>query len=281
MGYITSQSLSSLIGIRHGFFTRGHGIENGNGETDTWGNSQGIYGRLNCGLSSLDNTDTVVQNRSLLAKRGFGQEASQLLTVCQIHSGIVHTVTSPWPENHIPDGDGLVTNTPNLILGILTADCAPILFTDTAQSIVGACHAGWRGASGIGIGKAANTGSVIDNTVAAMRRLGATNIIAAVGPCIQKQSYEISSDFKAAFLEIDSSNDRFFNDGDKPDHPHFDLSGYCAHRLQSIGVTTIDRLPHDTLTEENRLFSYRRSQLRSEGDYGRQMSAIMIRAFPI
>ena len=248
-------SLSRLPSIRHGFFTRVGGV------------SDGIYAAKNCGFGSGDKPDNVARNRvRCIAEMANG--GAVLVTAYQVHSAAATVVETPWQPEDAPQVDGLVTNRPNIALGILTADCAPVLFCDPEAGVIGGAHAGWKGAMG----------GILEATVAAMETLGATprRILAAIGPCIDQVSYEVGPEFRDRFLADDRANDRFFRPGERPDHPHFDLKGYAAARLERLGLAGVDVDGHDTVAEEDLFFSYRRATLRGEPDYGRGLSAIMI-----
>ncbi len=252
---IVLDSLARLPAIRHGFFSRVGGV------------SSGIYAAKNCGFGSGDDPDNVARNRArCIAEMADG--AAALVTAYQTHSDRVKVVDVPWQPEESPQVDALVTDRPNIALGILTADCAPVLFCDPDSVVIGAAHAGWKGA----------ISGLLPATVDAMVTLGASRhrIIAAIGPCIAQASYEVGPEFKDRFLAADPVNDRFFRDGERPDHPHFDLKGYVAARLGRLGLATIDVDEHDTVAEEDLFFSYRRATLRGEDDYGRALSAIMI-----
>ena len=242
----------SLGQLPHGFLGRRGGI------------SVGECAGLNVGYGSKDDPEAVAGNRRL-AVAALLPEAD-LATVHQVHSAEVVVADEPWPQEERPNADAMVTDTPNLLLGILTADCAPVLFADHRAVVVGAAHAGWRGA----------LAGVTDATVEAMERLGARrdNIHAAVGPCIAQPSYEVDEGFRARFLEADADNARFFTDG--RGRPHFDLEGYVVHRLIAAGIGEVEALNLDTYADEERFFSYRRATHRGEADYGRQLSAIAI-----
>jgi YfiH family protein len=253
MKFLTTK-LSDLPRIAHGFFTR------------TGGESEGIYGSLNCGPGSKDDPAKVALNRESVARAlGIGS----LVTCHQIHSAQAVVVTSPWGQEGAPQADALVTDRPGIALGILTADCAPVLFSSDDGKIVGAAHAGWKGAL---------TG-VLDATVEAMVSLGAQRgrISAAIGPCIGPQSYEVSDNFKNPFIERDAANEKFFMPAQKAGHLIFDLPGYVAHRLRQAGVNNVFDTKQDTLPNEAEYFSYRRTTLRREPDYGRQISVIAIK----
>lgn len=256
---LTLGPLNRLEGIRHGFFSREGGV------------SEGLFASLNCGLGSGDTPEHVAENRARAA-RALELEPAALITAYQVHSAEVRTVTSPWTPEERPKLDAIVTATSGIGLGILTADCAPILLADAKAQVIGAAHAGWRGAL---------TG-VIAATVRAMAGLGARpqSIIAGIGPCIAQRSYEVGPEFPAPFLAADPSNERFF--GPAPAAAArgetkylFDLKGYVAAELAKAGVAQSYDLPHDTCREE-RFFSYRRACLRGETDYGRALSIIAL-----
>jgi purine-nucleoside/S-methyl-5'-thioadenosine phosphorylase / adenosine deaminase len=242
-------------GIRHGFFTRQGGV------------SEGIFASLNCGFGSSDEAAKVAENRArAMAALGLGGE--RLLTCYQVHSAEVVVVDRPWQRGEAPRADAMVTGTPEIALGILTADCAPVLFADAGARIIGAAHAGWRGAL---------TG-VLEATVAAMERLGAKpqRISAAIGPCIGRESYEVGAEFPAPFLAENAANAAFFRATPRQGHFLFDLAGYVAARLKRLGLARIETIPGDTAAEAERFFSYRRSCHRKERDYGRELSAITL-----
>ncbi|MCW5770954.1 MAG: peptidoglycan editing factor PgeF [Rhodospirillaceae bacterium] len=240
-------------GIRHGFFGRQGGV------------SGGIYGSLNCGPGSADAPDAVRENRARVA-RTLG--ADHLLSLHQIHGVEVVTVTEPWSENR-PRSDAMVTDRPGIALGTLAADCGPILFADAEAGVIGAAHAGWRGA----------LAGVADATVAAMERLGAVRarIVAVLGPTIAQASYEVGAEFPAPFLAQDRDNARFFAPGVRPGKFQFDLPGYIVSRLARLGIAG-EWLGHDTCSAPDTYFSYRRTTLAGGGDYGRNVSAIVLEA---
>jgi len=252
---LTFNNLNDVPDVRHAFFTREGGV------------SQGVYASLNCGPGSSDNPDDVTRNRAI-AMEMLDRQPQDLVTVRQAHTADVVVVERAFPHADAPTADAMVTDRPGVVLGILTADCAPVLFADKKGKIIAAAHAGWKGA----------LGGVLDNTLKAMIGLGANpgSIIAVVGPCISQRSYEVGSDFPAPFLAQDASTDCYFVKASKPGHLMFDLKGYVLHRLRLAGVTEAYALPADTCYEEQRFFSYRRTTLRKESDYGRQMSAIVI-----
>lgn len=195
---------------------------------------------------------------------------AKLVTVHQVHSAIAVVVDQPWPVEDQPKADALVTKNPDILLGVKTADCAPILLADPVAGVIGAAHAGWRGA----------LDGVLDDTVQKMIELGAdpARIVAAIGPCIGPQSYEVSDGFQAPFLAQDPLNAQFFTSAAKAGHLMFDLPGYIADRLKRLGIQTIDNLSHDTVTDEARFFSHRRATLRNAAKQeGRQMSVIGIK----
>ncbi|MGE5540008.1 MAG: peptidoglycan editing factor PgeF [Gemmatimonas sp.] len=243
-----------LPGVRHGFFTREGGV------------STGIYASLNVGGGSKDDRAHVAENRARAATAlGVGRES--LVTVYQVHSATAVTVAAPF-EGTPPQADGMATSEPGLALGILTADCAPILFADPHAKVIGAAHAGWRGA----------LNGIAEATVSAMVTLGASRgaIRAAVGPCIGPASYEVGPEFPAPFLALDPINEGFFRPARRERHYLFDLPGYVGHRLRAIGLAAVEVVGLDTCADETRFFSYRRSVLRGEPDYGRGLSAIAL-----
>jgi YfiH family protein len=249
-----ASTLESCDGIRHGFFTRQGGV------------SKGVYGSLNCGLGSRDDAENVRQNRALVAET-LGVPPERLLTLYQIHSATTVIVDKPW-NGTVSEADALVTRTPGLAIGALTADCAPVLFCDPEARVIAAAHAGWRGAL-LGI---------IEATVASMERLGATpeRVVAVIGPTISQRAYEVGSDYVERFLAEEPASSPFFMTDDSSGEPHFDLAGYVAERLKRAGVGTVSDLGLCTYCDETRLFSYRRSQHHGEDDYGRQISAIVL-----
>jgi YfiH family protein len=243
----------ALAALPHGFFTREGGV------------SEGAFARLNCSLSGKDDPDAVAENRARAAG-ALGFRAGALVGLFQVHSPDVAVLEEPWGSENRPRADAVVTRRRGVLLGIVTADCAPILFADAEAGVIGAAHAGWRGALA-GIAAA---------TVAAMERLGARRerIAASVGPSIRQPSYEVDAAFRAQFLAADPANARFFSAGMRPGHAQFDLAGYCAAALAAAGVGTISVVPADTLAEPARFFSYRRATLAQEGPIGHQLSAI-------
>lgn len=243
----------SLGQLPHGFLGRRGGM------------SVGACAGLNVGFGSKDDREAVAGNRRLAIAAIYPE--AELATVHQVHSPDVVVANRVWPQDERPRADAMVTDTPNLLLGILTADCAPVLFADHKGVIVGAAHAGWRGA----------LAGVTDATIEAMERLGSRreNIHAAVGPCIAQPSYEVDEEFRSRFLKDDPDNARFFVDG-SAEKPQFDLEAYVVHRLIAAGIGEVEALNLDTYADPDRFFSYRRSTHCGEADYGRQLSAIAI-----
>ncbi len=242
-----------LHGTRHGFLGRQGGV------------STGLVAGLNVGLGSGDDPAAIAENR----RRALDAVApgAQLVTVFQVHSADVVVATAAWPDDARPRADAIVTDRPGLALGILTADCAPVLLADTQAGVIGAAHAGWKGAFG----------GVTEATVTAMESLGAHRaaICAVVGPCIAQASYEVDDDFRARFAAASPDNERFFAPG-RPGHARFDLPGYVAQRLTAHGVGRVEVLPLDTLELADRFYSFRRATLAGEPDYGRQISLIAL-----
>ncbi len=254
---LKARTLDDHRGIAHAFFTREGGV------------SGGIYASLNCGAGSDDRPENVLENkRRAAAALGFGEDA--LTTLYQVHSAEVVTVGDPADVRaNRPKADGMVTDRTGIVLGILTADCAPVLFADPANRVIGAAHAGWRGA----------LSGVVETTVRAMESLGAqrTSIAAAVGPCIAQDSYQVGPDFPDAFLADDAANAAFFAPDAEEDGRHrFDLRGYVLSRLRTAGIAAAEALDVDTYTEDGHFFSYRRTCHRGEPDYGRGLSAIAL-----
>lgn len=240
-----------LAGIPHGFLGRRGGV------------STGAVAGLNVGTGSKDDPDAIAENR----RRAIGAvlPGAELATVYQVHSATAVVADRPWPQDDRPQADALVTDRPGLLLGILTADCAPVLLADSHAGVVGAAHAGWKGA----------LGGVTDSAIDAMERLGAqrSRIVAAVGPCIAQASYEVDEAFRTRFVDHHPENVRFFATG-ASGNPHFDLEAYVAARLAASGIEAIETLGVDTYVNEQRYFSFRRATHRGEADYGRQVSLI-------
>lgn len=251
---VTVDALDRLKGIRHGFLTRRGGV------------SDGIYDSLNCGLGTTDERAHVFENRARAVKAA-GLLEGPLNTAYQVHSAKVLVVETPLDQSNRPEVDGLVTRTRGINLGVLTADCGPVLFADSEAGVVGAAHAGWKGAL---------TG-VLQETVRVMETLGARreNIVAAIGPCIGQDSYEVGTEFPTPFIEQDRDNARFFA-ANACRKFQFDLAGYCAAQLQVLGLAEVVVSGHDTCALEDDFFSYRRKTKRGEPDYGRQVSVIGI-----
>lgn len=243
----------SLGGLPHGFLGRRGGV------------STGDLSGLNVGFGSNDDRAAIEENRRIAVEALLAD--AQLATVHQVHSAEAIHAERPWPQNQRPRADAMVTDTPNLLIGILTADCAPVLFSDHRAAVVGAAHAGWRGA----------LAGVTDATIGAMEKLGARreNIHAAVGPCIGQQCYEVDDDFRARFVADDPDNQRFFVTG-ATGKPHFDLEAYVVHRLIAAGIDEVEALNLDTYGDPDRFYSYRRATHGGKEDYGRQLSAIAI-----
>lgn len=252
---LQSPLLAALPGIAHGFFTRQGGV------------SQGLYASLNGGLGSRDDPGHVADNRARMAAI-LGVAPSHLLSAYQIHSPDVATVTAPWASDARPQVDAMVTATPGISLGIATADCGPILFADAQARVIGAAHAGWKGA----------LSGVLDNTIRAMEALGAarTRIAAAMGPMIRQLNYEVGDEFVARFVAADAQHQRFFMPASRAGHAMFDLAGFIRARLEAAGISTIDDLGLCTYADEARFYSYRRTTHRNEPDYGRLIHAIAL-----
>jgi YfiH family protein len=249
-----ASTLESCDGIRHGFFTRQGGV------------SKGMYGSLNCGFGSRDDAESVRQNRALVAET-LGVPPERLLTLYQIHSATAVIVDKPW-NGEAAEADALVTRTPGLAIGALTADCAPILLCDPQARVIAAAHAGWRGA----------LSGIAETTIATMEELGAKRerVVAVIGPSISQRAYEVGADYVDRFLAEEPASEAFFMTDESSGEPHFDLSGYVAERLSRAGVGSVSDLGLCTYCDETRLFSYRRSQHHGEEDYGRQISAIVL-----
>lgn len=241
--------------IEHGFFGRQGGY------------STGMYASLNVGLGSGDDRAKVERNRGVVAKSLGGSE-SQLVTTYQVHSPDVVVVTRPWTHEERPMVDGMVTTTPGIILGTLTADCGPVLFADVQAGVVGAAHAGWKGA----------LSGVTDSTVMKMEGLGASreNIVAVLGPTISKSAYEVGPEFILNFINVDAGNKTYFTDSVKSNHYMFDLPGYLMDRMKAFGIGTVIDSGLCTYIRDDEYFSYRRTTHAQEKDYGRQIAAITL-----
>jgi YfiH family protein len=250
----TATVLDTVSGVGHAFFTRRGGV------------SEGPYASLNCGFGSGDSAESVAANRARAMER-LALSGDALVTVRQTHSADVAVVEAPWAPAGAPGADALVTRVPGVALGVLTADCAPVLFAEVEAGVIGAAHAGWRG----------GLAGVLEATIEAMTGLGADarRIVAGIGPCIHQQSYEVGPEFRATFVGGQPANGEFFLPGDG-DRLLFDLPGYLERRLAAIGLGTVERLAHDTRGEEDLFFSYRRATGLGEARYGRGLSAIAL-----
>jgi polyphenol oxidase len=242
-----------LDGVPHGFLGRRGGV------------SSGVHAGLNVGLGSRDEREAVEANRRLAVEAV--APGARLVTLHQVHSPHAIVVNAPYPDNDRPHADALATRRPGLALGILTADCTPVLFADREAGVIGAAHAGWKGA----------LAGVIAATLEAMERLGAdrARVAAAIGPTIGRRSYEVDDGFFAQFTRRDPAFERFFSAG-RPGHHQFDLEGFVAARLAEAGVTRVEALGLDTYADPDRFYSYRRATHRGEPDYGRQISLIAL-----
>ena len=252
---IQAKTLADLDGVQHRFFTRRGGV------------SAGLYSSLNCGYGSGDGLDNVRENRRRAAAT-FDLAEADLLTLHQVHSSEVLTVGAErWSSPGAPKADALVTDRPGVVLGVLAADCAPVLLADPGARVVGAAHAGWKGA----------LGGVVEAAISAMERLGARRerLHAAIGPCIGRDSYEVGPEFPAPFLAQDEADGAFFRPAPRAGHFLFDLAGYLAKRLAHAGVAA-SATGHDTLAGADDFFSYRRNTLKGVRDYGRGLSAIVL-----
>ncbi len=252
---LRAAALEQIPRIRHGFFTRQGGV------------SEGIYASLNGGVGSDDVPEHVRENRARMAA-GLGVAPERFITAYQIHSPDVVTAEYPWTAETRPRADAIVTQVRGLAIGISTADCGPILFADGEAQVIGAAHAGWRGAL---------TG-VLEATLAAMERLGAqrSRIVAALGPMIRQPNYEVGEDFVQRFRADSLDNDRFFAAGARPGHAQFDLPGFVTARLRSAGIDAIEDIGACTYAEPERFFSFRRTTHHGEPDYGRHINAIVL-----
>jgi polyphenol oxidase len=245
----------ALPGIRHAFFTREGGV------------SGGFYASLNSGIGSQDAASNVAENRARMAA-ALGVAPDRLLTAYQIHSPEVVVAEAPWTADARPRADGIVTRLPALAIGVSTADCGPVLLAEPEARVIGAAHAGWRGA----------LGGVVEATVAAMERLGAAraNIRAALGPMIRQPNYEVGPDLVDRFAAADPGSAAFFRPAPRPGHALFDLAGYVAARLRRAGIDHVEDLGLCTYADPARFFSYRRATHRAEPDYGRHVNAIVL-----
>jgi purine-nucleoside/S-methyl-5'-thioadenosine phosphorylase / adenosine deaminase len=251
---LESPLLSAVPGLRHAFFSRHGGVSNG------------VYAGLNGGIGSNDDPANVTENRRRMAEQ-IGVSPERLLTAYQVHSPEVVVASAPWDMGSRPRADAIVTRTAGLAIGITAADCGPILLVDPNRRVIGAAHAGWKGAL---------TG-IVESTLQAMEKLGAErlNIVAAIGPLIRQHSYEVGGEFVERFIETDAENALFFLPAAREGHAMFDLAGFIRRRLENAGVLVIDDIGIDTYSDE-RFFSYRRSVHRQESDYGRHVHAIAL-----
>ncbi len=252
---VQSQLLAGCSGIRHAFFTREGGV------------SDGIYASLNGGVGSRDESSYVAENRARMAQY-LDVSPDRFLSAYQIHSPDVVVAAAPWANDARPRADAIVTKTPGIAIGVSTADCGPLLFADDTAQVIGAAHAGWRGAF---------TG-VIENTIEAMEKLGAdrARIKASLGPLIRQSNYEVSQDFVEQFVRENESHSRFFVPAARTGHAMFDLPGFIAARLDKSGIGLFEDVGLCTYADPNRFYSYRRSTHRAEPDYGRHINAIVL-----
>ena len=251
---LKANTLSAQSGIRHGFFTREGGV------------SDGIYASLNGGTGSNDEREHVLENRKRMAQ-ALGCTPEHFLTAYQIHSPEVAVAEAPWPQDQRPKADAIVTKTKNLAIGIATADCGPVLLADAQARVIGAAHAGWRGAL---------TG-VIEAAIAAMEKLGAQkkNIVGALGPTISQRNYEVGQELVDRFVAENPANEKFFTPSGRYGHFMFDLPGYIGSRFARAGVAFED-LALCTYADPARFYSYRRTTHRGEADYGRHINSIVL-----
>lgn len=252
---IKAPALDALSGVRHGFFTRRGGV------------SRGLYDSLNGGFGSNDDEIAVTENRRRAVDR-LGLGDAPLCTVYQCHGVDCVTVTAPWLRHQTPRADAMVTNRRGVVLGVLTADCVPVILADHDARVIGVAHAGWKGA----------LGGVVEAAVEAMIGLGATplDIVAVTGPSIGPKSYEVGAEFRAEFIAADPHNDDFFITASRAGHYLFDLAGYVIGRLDKLDIGIVQTLPHDTYADERRFFSYRRCRHKGEQDYGRLLSMVAL-----
>ena len=252
---LVAENLTALPGIRHGFFTRQGGV------------SQGIYASLNCGLGSNDDAGNVLENRRRIADH-LGGTSGAIVTLYQEHGTTAREVTSLPARDALPHADAVVSTTPGLVIGVLTADCAPVLLADAEARVVAAAHAGWRGA----------LNGIVESAVREMERLGARRdgIHGAVGPCIGQNAYEVGPEFEAEFLKADPGHQEFFVRQSETARSHFDLPGFVLRRLHDARVAHAVSLATCTCENESLFFSYRRKTRLKEPDYGRQISAIVV-----
>jgi hypothetical protein len=254
---LSSPLLQPLSHIRHGFFTRHGGVSNG------------IYASLNCGPGSGDDLSCVAENRRRVQE---ALAAHTLITCHQIHSAQVVMVDTPWKPKDAPQADALVTTQRGIALGVLTADCLPVLFADREAAVIGAAHAGWKGA----------IAGILEQTLSAMEALGARRerIWAAIGPAIAQKSYEVGGEFRDTFLSRHPAHAAYFIPASRTGHWKFDLPGFARDQLAELGLTNVNLLERDTCFEEDTFFSFRRATLKGEPSYGRQISAITLTPSP-
>lgn len=252
---LQARSLTAIPMIRHAFFTRAGGV------------SQGVYASLNAGVGSRDDPELVEENRARMAA-ALGVAPDRLLSVYQVHSPDVVVAEEAWPASARPRADAIVTRQPGLAIAASTADCGPVLFADPEAGVIGAAHAGWRGA----------LAGVTDATIAAMERLGAkrARITAAIGPLIRQPNYEVGLEVAAQFHAERADNERFFVPSQNPGRVMFDLAGYIARRLERAGLTRIEDIRICTYAEAEKFYSYRRMTHLGEPDYGRHLNAIAL-----
>lgn len=253
---ITSSLLSAHPSLSHGFTTRKGGV------------STGLFDSLNAALEKGDNPDHVIENRRRIANH-LGAELDHLITVRQVHSNTVIVAENTCFKEERQTGDALVTATPGLLIGIITADCVPILMADPQAGVIAAVHAGWKGA----------TSGIIENTLNTMESLGATrqNIIAAIGPCIWQESYEVAQEFYDHVTGLSLGYNQFFENSDQKNHWKFNLPGFASHLLEGQGIDQITPSPADTYANKDRFFSYRRKTHLNEPVFGCSLSGIMLR----
>ena len=251
---LQAKNLSALGGIRHAFFTREGGV------------SEGVYASLNAGVGSGDDPAKVVENRARMAK-AVGVTSERFLTAYQIHSPDVVVAEKPWPADARPRADAIVTRQPGLAIGVSTADCGPALLADPQARVVGAAHAGWRGA----------LSGVLEAAIAVMERLGAARgrLVVAIGPMISQRNYEVGNEVVEQFTRADTENARFFAAG-QPGHAQFDLPGFIASRLARAGIRPVEDLGVCTYADPRLFYSFRRATHRAEPDYGRHVNAIAL-----
>jgi YfiH family protein len=253
---LKTSNLAALKGVRHGFFSRLGGVT-----------PDGGMGGLNCGFGSDDTPENVARNREI-ALQHLGVGEGDLVTTYQVHSATAVRVSEPWQREQSPEADAMASDRTGVVLGILTADCAPVLFADSTARVVGAAHAGWRGARA----------GVLEACLEEMRGLGAdlSNISAAVGPCIAQNSYEVGPEFRENFMAESPDNEKFFAAAARANDLMFELTGYVEIRWSGLGLASVEGLGVDTCAEPERFYSYRRCTLKAEKDYGRLLSAIML-----